>query len=633
MSDSLAIRPEPAASGTLARTPLIHLLLYALDKGLAGTIEFAAPDGRSAAVLFAGGRPVKARTGEPVGYLGRSLLELGFLTEDQLTRSLTDLATAKRAGVAFHGQLLRSARLIDDKQLDAGLREQLLRKLLYAAAFPGETTYAYFDGFDSLRGWGCDEDRGFDPLNMIWSLLREHPPQGVIEPALARISASPLRLTRGADASRLGLGSEQRNTIELLRARPMRIDELEAAAGLGRTEIRLLAYLLLVTKQVDVLRASASSSIAPRPSESLSPPSVPSSAPTGVAGARASQLPAAHTSGPSIRPGASHSSVSPSSSRPSVRPGASASPPSSGSARPGASSSPPSKSPKAAISRPPTPSSAPAPPGLAPHLAERWREIVARAATIDRADYFSMLELARDATRDEVETAFLELAKVWHPDRLPKELGPVRDACSRVFARMSEARGTLSDDEKRAHYMGLLAEGSGSPEMQETVAKVVEAATNFQKAEVCFKRNDFLQAESFCRKAVEADATQPDYLALLAWLIALKPENQSPEKTRDSIQMLDRALGVNSRCEKAYFWRGMLYKRVGRADAAVRDFKRVVDMNPRNIDAAREVRLYRMRVGARRSDPPGGASRANSEIPRAPEDGKPGIFGRLFNKK
>jgi len=242
-----------------------------------------------------------------------------------------------------------------------------------------------------------------------------------------------------------------------------------------------------------------------------------------------------------------------------------------------------------------------------------------------------MLELARDATQDEVETSFLELAKTWHPDRLPPELWPLRDSCSRVFARMSEARATLTDEEQRARYMGLLADGSGSPEMQETVAKVVEAATNFQKAEVCFKRNDYAQAESLCRKAVEADATQPDYLALLAWLVALKPENQSPERTRDAIQMLDRAIALSSKCEKAHFWRGMLNKRVGKADAAYRDFKRVVEMNPRNIDAAREVRLHRMR-GGRRSDPPAGAARANSETPKAADDGKTGLFGRLFKK-
>ena len=39
---------------------------------------------------------------------------------------------------------------------------------------------------------------------------------------------------------------------------------------------------------------------------------------------------------------------------------------------------------------------------------------------------------------------------------------------------------------------------------------VVEAATNFQKAEICLKRSDFTQAESLCKKAVEADPQQPE---------------------------------------------------------------------------------------------------------------------------
>jgi Tfp pilus assembly protein PilF len=182
--------------------------------------------------------------------------------------------------------------------------------------------------------------------------------------------------------------------------------------------------------------------------------------------------------------------------------------------------------------------------------------------------------------------------------------------------------------------MRLLAEGSGSPEMQETLAKVVEAATNFQKAEVCFRRNDLAQAESLCRRALDLDQTQPDYHAMLAWLFAVKPENQSAEKTKAAIQMLERAIGMSERCEKAYFWRAMLYKRLGRNEAAVRDFKRVVNLNPRNIDAAREVRLYRMRAGGgarRTSSPPATTGNVGSDPPRS-DDGKPGIFGRLFKK-
>ena len=55
MVEQAAQRPSPAASGTLAKTPLLHLLVYALDKKLAGTIDIVSPDDRAASVLFVGG--------------------------------------------------------------------------------------------------------------------------------------------------------------------------------------------------------------------------------------------------------------------------------------------------------------------------------------------------------------------------------------------------------------------------------------------------------------------------------------------------------------------------------------------------------------------------------------------------
>ena len=117
--------------------------------------------------------------------------------------------------------------------------------------------------------------------------------------------------------------------------------------------------------------------------------------------------------------------------------------------------------------------------------------MVNRACTIDRADYFMMLDLARDASASEVEEAFCNLARQWHPDRLPRPLEPLREAARRVFLRMSQARATLTNPVDRGRYMQLLEQGSGSPATQEEVARVVEAATDFQKAEVCFKRGDY----------------------------------------------------------------------------------------------------------------------------------------------
>jgi tetratricopeptide (TPR) repeat protein len=533
-----------------------------LDKRLDGTLELFAPDKRTAVVLFAQGQPVKVRTSDAVAHLGAVLLELGFVDQGQLDRSLAELAKQKAAsGGHLHGALLVGTGAVDAAKLRAGLVEQVGKKLRHVAAFPGDTRYGYYDGFDALRGWGGDDSPRVDPMPYLWDMVREYPPWDHVNAALARIGSSPLRLAQAADAKRLRLAGEEADALELLRKGPVRVSELASLAALNERTAQLLAYLLLVTRQVDVV--SGADGAAERASSM--PP----------LGGRTSAVPAERASVP-----------------------------------------------------PATKSMLPPPPaGLAPELAERWKEITARAASIDRADYFMMLDIARDATQADVESAFFALAKRWHPDRLPAELAPVREACSRVFARMSEARTTLADEEQRARYMTLLADGSGSPETQETVAKVIEAAQNFQKAEVLFKRNDLVQAETFCRLALEADPTQPDYLALTAWLTALKPESQSPEKTLSCIKMLDKAIAMNARCEKGLYWRGMLYKRLGKIEQATKDFKRVTELNPRNIDAAREVRLHNMRGGRGSTPPPPPAKSGGQEDAQ-----KGGLFGRLFKK-
>ena len=589
-------RPAPAASGTLAKTPFLHLLVYALEKKLGGTIEVITPDRRSVAILFVAGEPAKARPSEPVSHLGQVFVELGYLTPELHDTTLAELEDTRVNKHVLHGEFLVQKGLVDAVRLEAALREQLARRLRYVASLPADTAYAYYDGYDALHGWGKDPARGVDPLPMFWGVLREAVPRAHVDAALAKVSTSSLRITKTANLMRLGLEPGERAAVDLLRVRPLTVAEFPRVSGLNEQEARLLTYLLLVTKQVDVLSASHASRISmpPRSSSgsSTSPPHTPAPPPR---------------SGPPGRP-----SVSP---RTPVPP-----------------------SPRTALVKSLYPpghvSRSKPPPGMSSELSERWTAIVERARNIDRADYFSMLDLARDSTPEEAETSFYALVKKWHPDRLPADLVPVREHCARVFSRMSEAHATLTDPEKRTRYMRLHADGSGSPEMQETVAKVVEAASDFQKAEVCFKRNDLVQAETFCRKALKADATQPDYHALLAWLISIKRESQTPEKLTECIQMLDRAVSMSDRCERAFFWRGMLNKRIGKPETAYRDFRKAVDLNPHNIDAAREIRLHNMRGGPRtKSSSPPAATAKSSPVPGKPAkpDDK-GLLGRFFKK-
>jgi DnaJ-domain-containing protein 1 len=92
---------------------------------------------------------------------------------------------------------------------------------------------------------------------------------------------------------------------------------------------------------------------------------------------------------------------------------------------------------------------APAAPVAAPPPVEPWvsrrTEIEQRAQSIDGEDFYQMLGVAADATPEQVKSAYFQLAKNWHPDRLSSDLLDLKPLVARVFARFSEAYQTLSD--------------------------------------------------------------------------------------------------------------------------------------------------------------------------------------------
>ena len=68
-------------------------------------------------------------------------------------------------------------------------------------------------------------------------------------------------------------------------------------------------------------------------------------------------------------------------------------------------------------------------------------------ASVQKRDYYEVLEVSRDAGVDEIKKAYRKLAIRYHPDKNPGD----RDAEER-FKEAAEAYGVLSDQEKRARY-------------------------------------------------------------------------------------------------------------------------------------------------------------------------------------
>lgn len=65
---------------------------------------------------------------------------------------------------------------------------------------------------------------------------------------------------------------------------------------------------------------------------------------------------------------------------------------------------------------------------------------------VAKRDYYEVLGVSKDASKDEIKKAYRKLSKKYHPD-INKEEG-----ADEKFKEISEAYEVLSDDNKKANY-------------------------------------------------------------------------------------------------------------------------------------------------------------------------------------
>ena len=463
--------------------------------------------------------------------------------------------------------------------------------------------YAFYEA--DLVGDGNGALRGqVDILALIAAALRSDVPKDAMMRVIRKLGFELQRVKRGAPLPRLGLQSNEMAFVELMRAEPATAAILIEQFGDSKVAQRML-YLLAITECLEPYRPVSQQKL-----RAVSSSSQPAQ--------RRSSPPAARKSV------SSSGSMLPPRGRASTPPGARESTlPGGDSVLPASLSNlPPSKTLSGEIVAPRSLPGKP-PVELSPEHTDRWEEVARVIGMMDRQNYFEMLGVKESSDGNEVSKKYMTLAKKWHPDRMPPELSELRPWVEEIFHLFTVASDTLGDTKKRVEYQRTVMQGGGTPESERKLNVMVEAAINFQKVDVLVKRRRYDDALEICDAAMMVVRKEADYPAMKAWIL-LSRDGIADEEVADEIRkLLRKTFAINSDHVHGHFVRAHFLKRQGDHDKALKHFKKVAKLDPKNLEALREVRVGTMRQSRGRSSAPP-PSRGDSK--------RPSLFSKFFKR-
>lgn len=561
----MPLRPTPSSSVELATTPIAQVIGQVALRRFTGTVAITCPD---TAGEFAGESLFYFEDGAVAQTrLAQPLDPLGFVLYEQgiidSAQWNESLARIARAE-GLQGEVLVRMGACTARDVEEGLRAQSSRRVLRLFALEAGRCEV-FVGADLLAGYGGARF-AVPVLPLLWRGVHAHPRHAAIDALLRKLGHTAFRLRDDATVAALALDPAEARLCDALRQTPMRVAEF-LSAGVEVPRARALMFLLVVTRQVQATEAAA-------------PEAAPEAAPDGVPRRISGVIPRAES--PARRVSGTDLPV--------VRGGGVG-----GSVRP-----PPMVAP-------------------APNMLVRIARAEARLEAMEDQSFFEMLNLPFGADAQFVHIAFLGLARTWHPDAAPAGALALREVHAKIFAMLSEAEDSLRDPEARERYLADARAGLDTPRARRARAVVASGVT---QAQASLRNGRFSEAEVLAREALAYDPGAREALLVLAQaLVGGRPSGPYDE----AVQALTKLTEADPPDDRAHYLLGTIARRKGAHNRALAHFQKAWKLNPRNVEALRELRLAAFRKRTTGSASPSQAL--------ADEGAEAGIMGRLFGRK
>ena len=599
---------EPTARGTLAATPLPHVLVYMLDHALTGSVVFEGEKGEDT-VYFVSGVPTKIRLQDPVGLLGQILVHGGAIDGPAVEQAVEG---SRRLGVLL-GEYLVGHDLVSREALSWALEAQLLNKVAYLANLAPEISYSYFRDADFLDTWGGGDVPVGCALNPILASVRNWMDRARVRATLNRIGKHPLILHEDAELTNLALMPDEQAALSVVVSDQNPLAQLFKRNIADEEVVSSLVYTLAVTRQF-AFRGQKKGPMAPKgsnqwktqpPAGSLnggnfggtsgfpssgpqtsSPPSPRHAVAASIAPARVPVAPPPVSVRKPSGPTPATSNAPPRSMAPAARPpgigGAT-----SGLPRANAPQIRPMTAKKATVvgmqpSVPPGQRSI-APPGTPPD----GMKTIARPSPgtrpgpslPSRSGLGPQRPPSQSASGFSTRTTSREITPPSGRSGLSQALPPKDPRPDEIDVELD------MDGQSNAHHIN--EDGMADAEA------ALDAMQCFRNAEAALQRNDLANAQQLAQKALAGAPGEYDYVTLLSWIKSLNGSASNGE----AVMTMSNVLHDDPSNERALLYRGRLLVRSNRLQEAVLDFTELLAGNPHHREAQAELRAVKQKLG------------------------------------
>lgn len=207
---------------------------------------------------------------------------------------------------------------------------------------------------------------------------------------------------------------------------------------------------------------------------------------------------------------------------------------------------------------------------------------------MESQNLFEILGLSNNAKYKEIKKSYYDLSKIFHPDKVNSNATQqIKDLTGFIFAKISKAYETLSNETSKSNYLKELEHGEAE--------KILESESLFEEGKSLLSSNHASKALALFDKALKLRPPTSEIRLYYLWAKILSPPQGDIKEYLLSIESdLNKIPPEDRHNATYYFVKGLYFKQIGDFDQASRALKHANSLVPNFKEAKRELNVVEL---------------------------------------